>query len=298
MKPAHLSCRKQFRKSVGSAGVNVGAGRERLSIHRYRPVIERAGLAVYAGARNKSLAGLARPQSSDTFANHASEQRSTREGTARWPTSAIAAATLASIAAAAGVSLPTVSKVVNGRSDVAPETRARIERLLQQHRYLPPGRRRAGRAGLLDLVFNQLDSPWAIQILRGVEDYSAERADGVVISAVRHSDARPASWTSAVASHDTDGVILVTSEVTVDQWRQLHTKDIPLVVIDPVNAPGPEVPSVGATNWAGGISATEHLLELGHRRIARHLRPRPVPVQPGAGRRLPLRAGARGRRPT
>ena len=177
-------------------------------------------------------------------------------------------ATLASIAAAAGVSLPTVSKVVNGRTDVAPATRARIERLLQEHRYLPPGRRRAGRAGLLDLVFNQLDSPWAIQILRGVEDYSAEHARGVVVSAVRHSDARPASWTSAVASHDTDGVILVTSEVTVDQWRQLHTKDIPLIVIDPVNAPGPEVPSVGATNWAGGISATEHLLELGHRRIA------------------------------
>jgi LacI family transcriptional regulator len=177
-------------------------------------------------------------------------------------------ATLASIAAAAGVSLPTVSKVVNGRTDVAPDTRARIELLLQEHRYQPPGRRRAGRAGLLDLVFNQLDSPWAIQILRGVEEYSAERAKAVVISAVRHSDARPASWTSAVASHDTDGVILVTSSVTADQWRQLHTKDIPLVVIDPVNAPGPEVPSVGATNWAGGISATEHLLQLGHTRIA------------------------------
>ncbi len=177
-------------------------------------------------------------------------------------------ATLASIAAAAGVSLPTVSKVVNGRSDVAPETRARIQTLLQQHSYLPPGRRRAGRAGLVDLVFNQLDSPWAIQILRGVEDLSSERGRGVVVSAVRHSDARPASWTSTVVGHDTDGVILVTSEVTVDQWRQLHTKDMPLVVIDPVNAPGPEVPSVGATNWAGGIAATDHLLGLGHRRIA------------------------------
>jgi LacI family transcriptional regulator len=179
-----------------------------------------------------------------------------------------ARATLASIAAAAGVSLPTVSKVVNGRSDVAPETRARIEKLLQQHSYLPPGRRRAGRAGLLDLVFNQLDSPWAIQVLRGVEDYSAEHGRGVVLSVIRHPDPRPPSWTGPLASHDTDGVILVTSEVTVDQWRQLHTKDIPLVVIDPANSPGPEVPSVGATNWAGGISATDHLLELGHRRIA------------------------------
>ncbi|BEP14032.1 LacI family DNA-binding transcriptional regulator [Acidothermaceae bacterium B102] len=175
--------------------------------------------------------------------------------------------TLASIAAAAGVSLPTVSKVVNGRTDVSPQTRARVERLLHEHRYLPPGRRRAGRTGLVNLVFNEWDSPCAIQIVRGVEDFSADQGRGVVVSAVGPSEGRPASWNGAAAGHDTDGVILVTSEVTIDQWRKLHTKDIPLVVIDPVNAPGPELPSVGATNWAGGISATEHLLELGHRRI-------------------------------
>ncbi len=176
--------------------------------------------------------------------------------------------TLASIAVEAGVSLPTVSKVVNGRADVAPETRARVARLLEEHNYLHGGRRTARRSGLVDLVFNQLDSPWAIQILRGVEDYFAGHSRAVVISAVRHGNARPASWTSALASHDTNGVILVTEELTADQWRQLHDQDIPLVVIDPVNAPGPGVPSVGATNWAGGIAATDHLLELGHRRIA------------------------------
>jgi len=176
--------------------------------------------------------------------------------------------TLAAIAAAAGVSLPTVSKVVNGRPDVAPETRARVERLLDEYNYARPGPRRHRRSGLIDLVLVGLDSLWAVEILRGVEEWGAEHETGVAVSSVRHGNARPASWTSAVASHDSSGVILVTSRLTEDQLGQLRGAAIPLVVVDPANTPPAGIPSVGATNWAGGIAATEHLLGLGHRRIA------------------------------
>jgi LacI family transcriptional regulator len=176
--------------------------------------------------------------------------------------------TLAAVAAEAGVSLPTVSKVVNGRPDVAPETRARVERLLGELRYQRPGSRRGRhRAGLVDVVFNGLDSPWAVEILRGIEDWCSAHAMGAAVSAVRHGSARPASWTSALARHDTDGVILITSELTMPQLRQLREEGIPLVVVDPVNLPDPDLPSVGATNWAGGMAAADHLLGLGHRRI-------------------------------
>jgi LacI family transcriptional regulator len=176
--------------------------------------------------------------------------------------------TLAVIAAAAGVSLPTVSKVVNGRPDVAPATRARVERLLDEHHYSRSGARRSRRSGLIDLVFNGLDSPWAVEILRGAEEWGAVHSFGVAVSSVRHGNARPASWTSALASHDTDGVILVTSELTHAQLGQLRSAGIPLVVVDPVNPPPADLASVGATNWAGGLAATEHLIGLGHRRIA------------------------------
>jgi LacI family transcriptional regulator, galactose operon repressor len=175
--------------------------------------------------------------------------------------------TLAVIAAEAGVSLPTVSKVVNGRSDVAPTTRARVERLLDEHQYARAGLRRQGRSGLVDLVLNGLDSPWAVEILRGVEEWGAAHETGVAVSSVRHGNARPASWTSALASHDTDGVILVTSELTESQLEQLRGAGIPLVVVDPVNSPPPGLASVGATNWAGGLAATEHLVTLGHSRV-------------------------------
>ena len=175
--------------------------------------------------------------------------------------------TLAAIAAEAGVSLPTVSKVVNGRPDVAPDTRALVQRLLGERKYQRPGPRRGRRAGLIDLIFNGLDSPWAVEILRGVEDWCSTHSMGAAVSAVRHGSARPVSWTSALAGHDTDGVILVTSELTMPQLRQLRDEGIPLVVVDPVNLPEAELPSVGATNWAGGMAATDHLLGLGHRRI-------------------------------
>jgi LacI family transcriptional regulator, galactose operon repressor len=176
--------------------------------------------------------------------------------------------TLAFIATEAGVSQATVSKVLNGRTDVAPATRERVENLLKAHNYLAPGSRRTRRSGLIDLVIGGLDSPWAVEILRGVEAECADRGFGSVVSLVREEDARPPSWTTLPALHHSDGVILVTSRMTHQQREQLERAGVALVVIDPVNLPDTDIASVGATNWAGGLSATEHLLDLGHRRVA------------------------------
>lgn len=75
--------------------------------------------------------------------------------------------TITEIAREAGVSVPTVSRVVNGRSDVSPGTRARVEDLLHRHGYRRRAPASGDRAALLDLVFNDLDSPWAVEIIRG-----------------------------------------------------------------------------------------------------------------------------------
>jgi len=157
---------------------------------------------------------------------------------------------------------------VNGHADVAPTTRARIEQLLGERNYRHPGIRRGRHAGLIDIVFAGLDSPWAVEILRGIEDWCSAHGMAAAVSAVRHGSARPASWTSALASHDTDGVLLVLSELTTRQLRELREENIPLVVIDPVNVPEPDLPGVGATNWAGGMAASDHLIACGHTRIA------------------------------
>ncbi|MGY2081015.1 LacI family DNA-binding transcriptional regulator [Modestobacter sp. SYSU DS0657] len=169
--------------------------------------------------------------------------------------------TLASIAAAAGVSLPTVSKVVNGKQDVAPATRAHVQKVLEQHNYVPLNRK-APESLLVDVVFTALDSPWAIEILRGITESGLE----VVVNALSQSPGN--DWAQQLIAGGRRGAIVVTSRLTPADQRRLGRSRLPVVVIDPVDTPGQDVPSVGATNWAGGLAATEHLIELGHRRIA------------------------------
>ena len=176
--------------------------------------------------------------------------------------------TITAIAKAAGVSVPTVSRVVNGRSDVSPQTRRRVEELLREHGYRRQvtARRRAT-ARLIDLVFNDLDSPWAVEILRGVEDVGHTAGVGTVISAVHRRSTPTRQWLQNVRERATDGVILVLTDLAQPVHAELRQLGVPVVVVDPVGASDLDVPTIGATNWAGGMRATEHLLALGHRRI-------------------------------
>jgi len=175
--------------------------------------------------------------------------------------------TITAIAREAGVSVPTVSRVVNGRSDVSPETRERVEELLRQHGYRRRPTRARVSASLIDLVFNDLDSPWAVEIIRGVEDVAHNAGVGTVVSAIHSRSTSARQWLQNLRARATDGVIFVTSDLTPPLHAELRRLNIPMVVVDPAGVPAIDVPTVGATNWAGGLSATEHLLGSGHRRI-------------------------------
>lgn len=177
-------------------------------------------------------------------------------------------ATLETVASAAGVSLATVSKVVNDRADVSAATRARVQRLLVQHKYEPPGRpantRFAEGRRLIDLVFTALDSPYSVEILRGVTSSSMD----VVVSSIPNL-ADSHLWSGGLGSTGRAGAIIVASQLPPSDQRLLSHAHVPYVLIDPAaQLPEPNVATVGATNWAGGLSAARHLLELGHRRIA------------------------------
>ncbi|AAZ56823.1 LacI family DNA-binding transcriptional regulator [Thermobifida fusca] len=180
--------------------------------------------------------------------------------------------TISAIAAEAGVSAPTVSRVLNGRGDVAPETRERIENLLRLRGYRRrgsrgDGQRRGERIGLIDLVFNDLDSPWAVEIIRGVEDAAHGMDSGIAVSAIHRQASSTRKWLQNVRSRASDGAVLVTTDLDSELRSELEELHIPVVVIDPVGLSDLTVPTIGCTNWAGGLSATTHLIELGHRRI-------------------------------
>ncbi|MDY7086231.1 MAG: substrate-binding domain-containing protein [Actinomycetota bacterium] len=176
-------------------------------------------------------------------------------------------ATLAAVAREAGVSVPTVSKVVNGRTDVASETRRRIEALLVRHGYVARGLGGAQPVTrTVEVVFDAMRSPNNLDILHGALEAAGVESVDVVVGTVPQ-DPLGAAWARRMATAHREGLILVTSEINPQQWRQFAEQHIPVVTIDPINLPGPDVPSVGATNFNGGMAATSHLLELGHRRI-------------------------------
>jgi DNA-binding LacI/PurR family transcriptional regulator len=176
--------------------------------------------------------------------------------------------TISRIAAEAGVSVPTVSKVVNGHPDVAEATRDRVEELIGKYGYRRRADERSRRSRLIELMFHEIESAWAFEIIRGVENVARESGMAVVLaeSSGRHTPDQ--DWLESVLTRRPVGIVSVCSDLTAGQLAKLRARDIPLVVIDPAGSPGPETPSVGTTNRLGGLAATRHLLELGHRRIA------------------------------
>jgi LacI family xylobiose transport system transcriptional regulator len=175
--------------------------------------------------------------------------------------------TLSELADEAGVSLSTVSKVLNGRTDVSAATRAHVEGILDEHGY----HRRTGlpnRGTLLELVFPELETAWAMEIIRGAESVASANGLSIVLTESGTRQSPAPDWIAGVLRRRPLGVILVFSDLAEDDKAKLRSRAIPFVIVDPAGDPAPDVPSVGSANWSGGLMATRHLTDLGHTRIA------------------------------
>lgn len=174
--------------------------------------------------------------------------------------------TIADIAAAAGVSVPTVSKVLNGRRGVSAATRAQVEQLLAEHGYERRGRPGQS-SGLIDFVISDLDTQWATALLRGAQAEAARLGEDLVVTTTHGKPVGTPDWVEHLAERGSDGVVLVVSELLDAGRQELERLRTPVVVVDPVRGGSGAVATVAATDWAGGRDATDHLLALGHRRI-------------------------------
>lgn len=177
-------------------------------------------------------------------------------------------AKLADIAAAAEVTVPTVSKVLNGRSDVSERTRARVLDLLAEAGYERRGAAPAAGAGeLVDLVMDGVEGSWATRVLGGAEQAAAEAGCDVVVLSARETRAGR-DWVDRLVARGSAGAILALVDPSPAERERLTAAGVALVALDPGVEPSSGLPSVGATNWAGGYAAVHHLTALGHTRIA------------------------------
>ena len=174
--------------------------------------------------------------------------------------------TLKEIAAQTGVSMTTISKVLNGASDVSSATRALVEEHLRASGYRR--RRSRKRREYLEVVLHELEGEWALAVLEGVRESAAQEGLAVSLSVSGTRHAPGAEWLDSVVRRAPTGIILLFADVPAEGRERLKARGIPYVIIDPAGDPAEDIPSVGSANWSGGLAATRHLLELGHRRIA------------------------------
>ena len=104
-------------------------------------------------------------------------------------------------------------------------------------------------------------------MIRGVEEVTHAAGVGTVVSAIHRRTASTRQWLQNLRARQSDGVILVISDGAGPISTELHRLNVPMVIIDPAGGVAADVPTIGATNWSGGRSATEHLISLGHTRI-------------------------------
>lgn len=181
--------------------------------------------------------------------------------------------TLARVAEEAGVSVATASKVINGRGGVGADTRATIEEIVERLGYVSVGERerpvRGKREPLIEVVVDSLLNPYTLAFLSGAVS-GAENAETAVVTRQLSAIAKqtPLKWAQRLARGGRLGVVEVTSEFSTERERALRSVGLPFVLVDPLEVPRMSLVSVGATNWAGGLDATRHLIELGHADIA------------------------------
>jgi LacI family transcriptional regulator len=176
--------------------------------------------------------------------------------------------TIQDVAQAAGVSVSTVSRVLNNKNDVALETLAKIQCVIKELGYassLAARGMRSHHTHVIGLILPDVQSPYCFEIMKGVNQVIAGAEYDLIIYT------NGASWHTSAAEQETyyvnllngnivDGVIVVTPTALK------FGTDAPLVIIDPNNE-NPNLPGVLSTNYEGAREAIAYLTGLGHRRI-------------------------------
>jgi LacI family transcriptional regulator len=179
--------------------------------------------------------------------------------------------TINDIAKRVGLSKASVSRALNGKQDVDPETRKRVLKLATQMGYVPSASARAlsnGRSNCLGLLVPTLTWPWILEVLRGVaEEIERSGYSLILYTTAGGEDSERAFMSQVVPAGAVDGLALVIPLGMLDYIEQLAKGGLPIVVVDD-RGHYPDLPTVATTNIEGGLSATRHLIEHGRQRIA------------------------------
>lgn len=197
--------------------------------------------------------------------------------------------TIRDIARLAGVSTATVSRVLNSKPDVDPDTRQRVMRIVDEHRYVPSftaSSLAGGRSRLLGALTPSLTWPLMPPIMQGIAEVIEQTDYELVLYSVSHRTDRSALIDRIIEARLIDGLIAVypdgiaraeqpspaedgsrADRTASTHLGELYQKGFPIVILDDQSLPG-QTPWVGPDNRIGAYEAVRHLVRLGHHRIA------------------------------
>ena len=176
--------------------------------------------------------------------------------------------TIAKVAAEAGVGVGTVSRVLNGSPSVSEETRQRVLEAIAVLDYRPNAVARAlstGRTYAVGVVAPFFTSWSVIERLRGVSRTLAAAGYQLILLDVERAEQGREFFRTVAVRGRVDGVLSISLMPTDAEIRRLQAEDVPIVLLDRAH---PALPAITIDDVEGGRMAAEHLLALGHRRIA------------------------------
>ncbi len=176
--------------------------------------------------------------------------------------------TIRDVAKEAGVSVSTVSRVLNGKDDVALETIENVQRVVRELDYtssLAARGMRSLRTNVIGLIMPDVSSPYCVEVMRGVNRAISNSEYDLIVYTTgdinKYGTAdEERRYVTLLNGNITDGVIVVTPVATD------FSTDAPIVAIDPNNESS-ECPGIIANNREGALKAMNYLIGLGHRRI-------------------------------
>lgn len=176
--------------------------------------------------------------------------------------------TIADVAARAGVSKTTVSRVLNGRGELDGETAARVRSVIAELGYVPSARAvglARGRTRIVGMLVPSLIWPWMGEVVQGAVDVVETSGYGLLLFTCNQGAQSMRQFAAQVSAKSFDGLLVIEPEGTLDYITQLPGRGLPVVLIDDRGSRR-VFPSVATTNRSGGSAAAEHLIGLGRHR--------------------------------
>jgi LacI family transcriptional regulator len=177
--------------------------------------------------------------------------------------------TIVDVAREAGVSYATVSRVINNKGYINPDTREKVLRAITKLGYVVNQQARSlagGRSQIVGLLVPGVDTGYIGEIIRGIDEELASASYDLMLYTAHRRKTRESTYVATLTQGLADGLLLVLPRAPGTYLETLRRRGFPYVLIDHqgIDDAGP---SIGATNQRGGYDATRYLIELGHRRI-------------------------------